>query len=125
MNTLNKLEKNPEVAPAKPDYTIPEVDILEAKDEYVLQADMPGVSKDDLEVLLEGNDLTIVGHRRQALPAGDVLVAEIEPRDYRRSFVLDPMIDGNRITARIEHGVLTVQLPKAEAVKPRRIKITD
>jgi HSP20 family protein len=125
MNTLNKLEKNPEVVPAKPDYTIPEVDILETKDEYLLQADMPGVAKDDLEVLLEGNDLTIVGHRRQALPAGDVLVAEIEPRDYRRSFVLDPMIDGSRITARIEHGVLTVQLPKAEAVKPRRIKITD
>ncbi|MGD0538348.1 MAG: Hsp20/alpha crystallin family protein [Verrucomicrobiota bacterium] len=124
MNAMCQTEKNQATAPARIEYVAPEVDILETKEDYLLQADMPGVAKADLELLIEGNELTIVG-RRQRPVTGEVLVSEIELRDYRRSFVLDPQIATDRITAQLDQGVLTVHLPKAEAVKPRKIAITD
>ncbi|MCD6339044.1 MAG: Hsp20/alpha crystallin family protein, partial [Verrucomicrobia bacterium] len=86
--------------------------------------DMPGVGKDGIEVLLEGNELTIVGRRSQEKEEGQYLIRESRPRNYRRTFVLDPEIDTSRIKARIEQGVLTIHLPKADAVKPRRIEIS-
>lgn len=124
MNAMCQTEKNQVTAPARIEYVVPAVDILETKEDYLLQADMPGVAKADLELLIEGNELTIVG-RRQRPVTGEVLVSEIELRDYRRSFVLDPQIATDRITAQLDQGVLTVHLPKAEAVKPRKIAITD
>jgi len=102
----------------------PDVDIVEDKNEYRLIADMPGVGKDGIEVLLEGNELTIVGRRSQEKEEGQYLIRESRPRNYRRTFVLDPEIDTSRIKARIEQGVLTIHLPKADAVKPRRIEIS-
>jgi HSP20 family protein len=124
MNTLCQTEKNQAASPARIEYVAPEVDILETKEDYLVQADMPGVAKTDLELLLEGNELTLVG-RRQRPATGDALVSEIGLRDYRRSFVLDPQIATDRITAQLDQGVLTVRLPKAEAVKPRKIVIAD
>jgi HSP20 family protein len=124
MNATCQTEKNQPTAATRIEYVAPEVDILETKEEYLLVADMPGVAKADLELLLEGNELTLVG-RRQRPVASNVLVSEIEPRDYRRSFVLDPQIASDRITAQLDQGVLTVHLPKAEAVKPRKITIND
>jgi HSP20 family protein len=56
---------------------------------------------------------------------GTWLHRESRGLDYRRTFELDPIIDTNRISASIEHGVLRVRLPKAEQVKPRRIKISE
>ena len=124
MNATCQTEQNQPTTATRIEYVAPEVDILETKEDYLLQADMPGVAKADLEVLIEGNELTLVG-RRQRPVTGDVLVSEIELRDYRRSFVLDPQIATNRITAQLDQGVLTVHLPKAEAVKPRKIAIND
>ena len=124
MNPTCQTENNQPTTATRIEYVAPEVDILETKEEYLLQADMPGVAKADLEVLIEGNELTLVG-RRQRPAASNVLVSEIEPRDYRRSFVLDPQIASDRITAQLDQGVLTVHLPKAEAVKPRKITIND
>jgi len=125
MNTLTKIEKPREVAQKEPSYCSPTVDIVETKDEYLLEADMPGVSKAGLELMLEGNELTIVGRREPAVISDEVLYQESEPRSFRRAFVLAPEIDVARISASIEQGVLCVRLPKAEQVKPRRIKVTD
>jgi HSP20 family protein len=125
MNALIKSEAAREVAQPQRAWLCPCVDISETKDEYLLQADMPGVGKEGLEILLEGSELTLVG-RRQPLPAeGEVLHRESTQRDYRRTFVLDPVIETSRISAQIDQGVLTVHLPKAEEVKPRKIKVTD
>ncbi|MGN6386048.1 MAG: Hsp20/alpha crystallin family protein [Verrucomicrobiota bacterium] len=101
----------------------PQVNILENKDGYTLEAEMPGVSKEGLEVLLEGNELTIIG--RRSAPTGELqpVYRESYDRDYRRSFELDPAIDTKKITARIENGVLTLELPKAEENKPRKITV--
>jgi len=124
MNALKQTEKGREVARVEPTYLAPEVDIRETKDEYILEADMAGVGKDGLEVLLEGNELTITG-RRQPAPAGEFVHRESNGHDYRRTFVLDPMVDTAHIRATIEQGVLDVHLPKAEQVKPRKIAVTD
>jgi len=125
MNNPAKIEKAREVTQPAPVYVAPNVDIAETKDDYVLEADMPGVGKDGLEVLLEDNELTIVG-KRAAVPAeGHFLHRESAQADFRRTFVLDPTIDATKITAQIDQGVLVVRLPKAEKVKPRKIKVTD
>ncbi len=125
MNTLTKIERNRESKPVEVTYVAPPVDITESKDEYLLQADMPGVTKETLEVVLDDNELTLIGRRTPAAVAGEVLHRESTTHDFRRTFVLDPVIDRERITAQIDQGLLTVHLPKAEKVKPRRIAVGD
>jgi len=122
MNTAIKTETERNLARPEDRFVVPAVDITETKDEFVLQADMPGVAKNSLEVLLEGNELTVVGHRVPMAP-GEYLHRESNAAAFRRTFVVDPTIDGARITAQIDNGVLRVRLPKAEAVKPRRILV--
>jgi HSP20 family protein len=101
----------------------PQVNIIESREGYVLEAEMPGVSKDGLEVLLEGNELTIVGRRTSEAPQAQLVYRESADRDYRRTFELDPAIDTGRITARMDNGILYLELPKSERVKPRKITV--
>jgi HSP20 family protein len=107
------------------EYATPPANILESKDGYVLEAEMPGVSKDGLEVTVENGELTIVGRRTAAQPNGREVYRESRHFDFRRSFELDPSIDTTKITAKIDQGVLTLHLPKAEAVKPRKIAVNS
>ena len=106
-------------------FVSPEVNIFETKDGYVLQAEMPGVPKDGIEVTLEGNELAIIGHRREDDVQGNLLYRESRPMDYRRVFEIDSSIDTNKIEAKMEQGVLTLNLPKQERVKPRKITVSD
>jgi len=112
------VRENPEVR-----YVTPDVDIFETKDGYVLLAEMPGVTKDGLEVTLEQNTLTLAGHRPTEPPKAEAVYRETRPVHYRRVFELDPAIDSGKINARMEQGVLTLELPKAEKVKPRKINV--
>ena len=104
-------------------FATPLVDIESTQDGYVLHAEMPGVSKDGIEVSVENGDLVILGHRRPLDVSGEPIYRESRLYDFRRVYELDPSIDTSRISARIENGVLTVNLPKAEKVKPRRIEV--
>ena len=104
-------------------YVSPGVNIYETNDGYVLEAELPGVSKDGLEITVENGELTIVGRRAAVENRGRELYRESRVRDFRRSFELDPSIDTARITAKVDQGVLTLHLPKAEAVKPRKIAV--
>lgn len=104
-------------------YLTPLANILETKDGYVLEAEMPGVNKDGLEVTVENGQLTIVGHRSTVEKRGREVYRESRTSDYRRAFELDPAINTSKITATIDQGVLTLHLPKAEAVKPRKITV--
>lgn len=106
-----------------PEFVAPEVNIFETKDGYVLEAEMPGVTKEGLEITLESNQLTLVGHRRREALAGEPVLRESNHADFRRVFELDPAIDTAHISARMEQGILTLTLPKSEQVKPRKIKI--
>ena len=115
---------NNDANPAR-EFSVPEVNILETKNGYVLEAEMPGVNKDGLEITLEGNEITIVGHRAvEALP-GQPLFRESRPVDYRRVFELDPAIDTAKVAAKMDQGILTLTLPKSERVKPRKITVGD
>jgi HSP20 family protein len=107
------------------EYVTPEVTIFEVADGYVLQAEMPGVRKEGLEITLEGNEITITGRRITEPLTGDPLFQECRKANYRRTFELDPAIDSGRISAKMEQGVLTLTLPKSERVKPRKIEVTD
>lgn len=124
MNTLTKMDRNADIE-ANRSYLSPPVDIYETKEAYVLEADMPGVNKQGLEILLEGNELTLVGHREPPPQVGDVVHREAASLDFRRAFELDPSIDSTRISAQIEQGQLRLLLPKAERLKPRQIAVTD
>lgn len=101
----------------------PHVNVMETKDAYHLEAEMPGVSKDGLEVLLEANELTIIGRRATGIDGAQLVYRESLERDFRRTFEIDPSIDTSNIKAHIEHGVLQLDLPKSEQVKPRRISV--
>lgn len=124
-NVLTKTDNGATEA-ARPEekvYLTPRVNIHEHKDGYVLTAEMPGVGKEGIEVLLDNDDLTIIGHRKPLTEEGQALYRESTLRDYRRVFELDPAIDTERITAQMDQGVLTLELPKAERVKPRKILV--
>jgi len=104
---------------------IPRANILENKDAYILDLEMPGVSKEGIEITVENNELTLIGRRTAAETKGEVVYRECRPLDYRRVFDLDPSIDASHISAKMEQGVLTLTLPKAESVKPKKITVTD
>jgi HSP20 family protein len=103
----------------------PEVNIFETKDGYLLEGEMPGVTKDGLEITLEGNTLTIVGRRNEPEFGANPVYRESKAGHFRRVFELDPAIDTSKINAKMEQGVLKLHLPKAEKVKPRKIQVTD
>jgi len=123
-NAENRAAKTHNAGANEGGYLVPQVNIVETKDSLVLEAEMPGVSKEGLEVLLEGNELAIVGRRQTGVPGAEPVYRESSPRDFRREFVLDPSIDTSKLSATIEQGMLTVTLPKTEKVKPRKIQVT-
>ena len=129
---MNMLSKAPEkkgegngTATQRVGTLTPLANILETNDGYMVEAEMPGVNKDGLEVTVENGEIVIVGRRHTGGMPGNPLYRESRPVDYRRVFELDPSIDTTKITAKMEQGVLKLHLPKAEAVKPRRIAVTD
>ncbi len=124
MNAVAQSENHSEVAARPATFVSPEVNIFEDKDGYILEAEMPGVSKEGLGITLEGNEITIIGHRQSELIKADALYRESRPADYRRVFELDPAIDTGKIVAEMEQGVLTLHLPKTEKVKPRKIPVS-
>ena len=85
---------------------------------------MPGVSKDGLEISIENNELSIFGRRSNPTIDGTPVHRESQPYNYRRSFEIDPSIDSAKIAARVSQGVVTLTLPKAEEVKPRKITVS-
>jgi HSP20 family protein len=107
------------------EFVAPEVNIFETPEGYVIEAEMPGVNKDGLEITVEGNEIAIVGRRADESAAGEVLFQERTKSDFRRVFDLDPAIDNGKINAKMHQGVLTLTLPKSEEVKPRKIPVAD
>ena len=105
-------------------YYRPNVDIYELPDELVVSADMPGAKNDEIDIRFEDGSLTIHARvpDRQA-SQGTYLRKEYGVGDYYRTFRVSEQIDASRITADYSAGVLTLHLPKIEAVKPRKIKV--
>ncbi len=103
----------------------PAVDIPENAERYTLDAELPGMSKEDVQVTLENNVLTIRGQKKANTEQKEGDVHRIERRygSFERSFTLPATVDVNRIDAQYKDGVLTLTLPKAEEAKPRAIDV--
>lgn len=102
----------------------PQVDIFETEKELTLLADMPGVTKDDLKIDLDNNQLTIVGDVTPPEGSGEADVfREFQTGRYFRQFTISDAIDQSKIEATITNGVLRLALPKVEAAKPRKIAV--
>ena len=104
-------------------FITPPATVLENADGYTLEVEMPGVNKETLEMWVENNELTVVGRRSMPAIDGTLLHRESRLENFRRTFELDPTIDAEKISAKIEHGVVSLTLPKAEQVKPRKITV--
>lgn len=105
-------------------FIAPAATVMENGDGYTLQVEMPGVNKEGLEMWVENNELTIVGRRSLPQVAGTLIHRESRRENFRRAFEIDPSIDAGKISAKIEQGVVTLTLPKAEQVKPRKITVS-
>ena len=103
----------------------PAVDVFEDEHGITVKADMPGVSKESLHVRVDGDTLTLEGQvNLGASGALEPVYAEVRVAHYRRTFALSRDLDTEKIDARISNGVLTLQMPKREQAKPRRIEVT-
>ena len=102
----------------------PRVDIVETEDALEILADMPGVTKEGVEVTLEQRVLSIRGRPDISLPEELApLYLEYQPGDYERSFTLSDAVDPAGIEARVRDGVLHLRLPKAAPAKRQRIEV--
>ena len=104
-------------------YVTPLADIESADDGYVIRAEMPGVEKGDLEITVDNGELVLLGRRKPTEFTAELIYREIRPHDFRCVYELDPSIDTTKVSAKIDDGILTVRLPKAETVKPRKISV--
>lgn len=103
---------------------LPAVDIFENDSGITVQADMPGVSRDRLDVHVDSDTLMIEGRAVIPMPEGmDALYADIRSTRYQRSFSLSRELDADRIEAGLKDGVLTLHIPKREEHRPRRIEV--
>ncbi len=103
---------------------VPPVDVYENNEGIILLADMPGVPKENLDVLVDKDVLTIKGKIAKVVPDNlKPLYAEFGAAEYERAFTLGADVDVSKIDAKISKGVLRLFLPKIEEVKPRKIEI--
>ena len=112
--SAEQLDRRPVIAPR--------VDIYENRDEILVLADVPGARTDGITVRLDKNELYLHA-RREDGTAGRLVVGNGRVADYSRTFIVPRGIDGNRITAEMNAGVLRIHLPKSEALKPRKIEV--
>lgn len=102
----------------------PAVDIFENSDGITLIADMPGVSRERLQLRVERDSLVIEGAAQLEMPEGmEALYADVRSTRYRRSFALSTELDTEHIDGNLKDGVLTVRIPKRAELRPRRIEV--
>jgi HSP20 family protein len=101
----------------------PLTNINETDDAYLVTMEMPGVSKKNVEVSLEGDTLTITGERVEKLEDKGLLRREIRQEKFSRSFRIDESINRDQVKAKMDNGILTVTLPKSEKAVGRKVNI--
>ena len=102
------------------------MDLVETEDEFVLRADLPGLSEGDVDIELEGNVLTVSGERKADYQEREGGYYRVERAwgSFARSLTLPEGVSAENITASFDRGVLEVRVPKPEQSKPRRVAIT-
>ena len=105
----------------------PALDIAERDDAIVVQAEVPGLKPDEIDISVQGNVLTISGEKRQEQKDEQDNYYHVERRHgyFRRNITLPADVDSEKVEATCHDGVLHVSLPKSEQAKPKRIEIND
>jgi HSP20 family protein len=105
---------------------VPPVDIYQENDhELVLSAELPDMTRDDIEITVDNNTLTVRGEKKLPAHLKEEQYRRVERRygTFSRSFSLPPTVDAGKVAAEYRNGVLTVRLPLREEAKPRQIKV--
>ncbi|MFW5800308.1 MAG: Hsp20/alpha crystallin family protein [Spirochaetota bacterium] len=117
-------DKKKDVELSERDYSLPLADIREGEDNFYLELEMPGVEKNDVDINVENDVLTVESHRNLSDKAClKCITQEFLLQNYRRSFTLNNSVDVEKISASMENGILKLKMPKSEKLKPRKIKI--
>ena len=103
----------------------PPIDVFETSDGYVIAAELPGLSRDQIELAMEDSRLTIRGRRTETPPSADAHYHQVERGHgaFSRTFEFADKIDADRVTADLTDGVLTVSLPKIAPPPSRKIEV--
>jgi HSP20 family molecular chaperone IbpA len=102
----------------------PAVDIFEDATGITLHADMPGVTRERLDIQIDGDSLSISGDVEIPVPDNmNAVYADVHSNRYQRSFSLSKELDANNVEATLKHGVLILRIPKREEHKPRKIEV--
>jgi HSP20 family molecular chaperone IbpA len=125
MNLFTRNNDTQVAAPTPPRRAvIPRYEVQENADAFVITACLPGVDRSNLETSVDGESLTVFGRRTWTPPAEwSTVYRESQPADFRLVLELDHRFNRDAVKAELTQGVLTLTLPKAESVKPRRIEI--
>jgi len=100
------------------------VDVREDADHIYVEAELPGFKKDDVDITLENQTLTISAERKETSEKkGDYLLNERRYQRFLRSFTLPPTVDEKKVDAKLNDGVLSITLNKREETKPRKIQV--
>ena len=104
----------------------PAIDVVEEKDNYLVKADLPGLSKDDVNVAIQDNFLTIKGERKHEVEKKESNFYHQERvyGQFVRTVELPARVEASKVTANFKDGVLQVTLPKSEEAKPKEIKVS-
>ncbi len=124
---MNQLMEESYVRPgaARGQGFVPALDVSETQDAFLVEAAVPGLKPEDLEITVENSVLTIKGETRQENTAKERNFHRIERRfgSFQRTIGLPKSVQADAIKANLEHGVLKLEIPKAEEIKPRKISV--
>lgn len=125
MTDTSAQNQTPAAAPGPPRwFCTPPIDIFETEEGLVLRADLPGVTAENLELQIQDNRLTLLGRVTPPVPdEARLIYQEYRVGDFLRAFILSDDVDHERISAKLNDGVLELTLPKAIKSQPRRIEI--
>jgi HSP20 family protein len=119
-----KIKPDKCVVTGKGDWYFPLADVYETPDNFTIQIDMPGVSTENVSIDIRNNELVINGEvSQEGYTDEKVLYSEYNIGHYHRHFVLSDAINRDKIEAKMSDGVLSLILPKAEHVKPKKIEV--
>ncbi|MCL4760382.1 MAG: Hsp20/alpha crystallin family protein [Burkholderiales bacterium] len=124
MNDMTKTAATEPQARAREEAALlPPVDVVEDASGITLYADLPGVTREGLNLRVEADTLTIEGEMALQVPEGmQASHAEVQVPRYRRVFTLSKELDPEKVSAELKHGVLKLRIPKAEHAQPRQVE---
>lgn len=122
MMTETDVKNNNETKKA---FHIPLADIYETEEIYSVKLEMPGITKENLDIVVEDDELKITAESADAEFSENLKYAEFRSKNFSRTFRVGNDIDRNKIDAKLENGILTLSLHKSEAIKPKKISISQ